>query len=596
MKVKSFVCVAMAMLLLTGCGPKIQPPDDVIQQTPVISQPSQPEWRIASCTYELSTGEIGSFKAVTSDGIAKIYSAPTTIYDADGEFIAVSDFKLPDEMKEVNFSQEGVLDALLDEVKKKVGDGTYTLSSASETESVWEYASGEEEDAVKGLVGISRINSGMVFVQWVTYPATLSEDKIQTYQAMMDPFKSRVFVAAGTDTSTPDISNNPNEGVSRMYVPIGNGYDVLLKGSSAVVKTDRGYDIWTNRGVCASVESFNVGQTDLNLTEYNLNLTSYQKDLIPDADTLEFFKIAGTPSLFMDIENGFWSKISYTYMANPKYIEVYLMAVPSGFYTVTVHSNSALPSNFLTEMFVITSTEDRKTNGELADVKQAATVSGVDSDYIKPIHLSSGALAQLRTPSSEYLLENFGEARLSGSFMNKMLYYKDNFVHTLLPITSNMVADEGISDTSYSAVAPYGEQELPDAQRIELTYSMFSASAAVSDSDTTDASVYGFNEAINNVLKDVIGEMEENNIVYSTERSRTDASTFQQEFSYRYDDSIENLKYEKHVAVYIKNLGVDRYTGENIYFSALLVWGQRANSSQLATYQQAFESTVKQVP
>ena len=499
-------------------------------------------------------------------------------------------------MKEVNFSQEGVLDALLDEVKKKVGDGTYTLSSSSETEAVWEYASGEEEDAVKGLVGISRINSGMVFVQWVTYPTLLSEDKIQTYQTMMDPFKSRVFVAAGTDTSTPDISNNPNEGVSRMYVPIGNGYDVLLKGSSAVVKTDRGYDIWTNRGVCASIESFDVGQTDLNLTEYNLNLTSYQKDLIPDADTLEFFKIAGTPSLFMDIENGFWSKISYTYMENPKYIEVYLMAVPSGFYTVTVHSNSSLPSNFLTELFVITSTEDRKTNGELADVKQAITVSGVDSDYIKPIHLSSDALAQLRTPSSEYLLENFCEARLSGSFMNKMLYYKDNFVHTLLPITSDMIADEGISDTSYSAVAPYGEQELPDAQRIELTYSMFSASAAVSDSDTTDASVYGFNEAINNVLKDVIGEMEENNIVYSTERSRTDASTFQQEFSYRYDDSIENLKYEKHVAVYIKNLGVDRYTGENIYFSALLVWGQRANSSQLATYQQAFESTVKQVP
>lgn len=596
MKIKSLVCIVLSMLLLTGCGPKIQPPDDVIQQTPSVNQPNQPEWRVASCTYELSTGEIGSFKAMTPDGIAKIYSAPTTIYDADGEFIAVSDFKLPDEMKAVDFSQEGVLDALLGEVKTKVGDGTYTLSSVSETEAVWDYASGEAENAVKGLVGISRINSGMVFVQWVTYPATLKEDRIQTYQTMMDSFKSRVFVAAGTDTSTPDIRDNPNEGVSRMYVPIGNGYDVLLKGSSAVVKTKRGYDIWTNRGICASIESFNIGQTDLNLTEYNLNLTSYQKALIPNADTMEFFTINGTPSLFMDIENGFWQKLSYTYTKNPKYIEVYLMAVPSGFYTVTVHSNSALPSNFLTELFVITSTADRKTNGELADVKQAATVNDVDSDYIRPIHLSLEALAQLKTPSSEYMLENFGEARLSGPFMNKMLYYKDNFVYTLLPITSDMVANKGISDVSYSAVAPYGDQELPNAQRIELMYSMFSTSATVSDSDTTDASVYGFNKAIDTVLQDVIREMKENNIKYSTERGRTDATTFQQEFSYRYDDSIENLKYDKHVAVYIKNLGVDRYTGENIYFSALLIWGQRANSSQLATYQQAFESTVKQVP
>lgn len=120
MKIKSLVCIVLSMLLLTGCGPKIQPPDDVIQQTTVVNQPNQPEWRVASCTYELSTGEIGSFKAMTSDGIAKIYSAPTTIYDADGEFIAVSDFKLPDEMKGVDFSQEGVLDALLGEVKRKL--------------------------------------------------------------------------------------------------------------------------------------------------------------------------------------------------------------------------------------------------------------------------------------------------------------------------------------------------------------------------------------------------------------------------------------------------------------------------------------------
>lgn len=596
MKLKAFVCAVCAAALLTGCGPKIVPPDDAIQNTPTVNTATEPVWKLASCTYEVSTGEVGSFKALTSDGIAKIYSAPTTIYDTDGEFIAVSDFQLTEDLKEAVFMDTAVQDAILPLVKDKVGEGTYSVTSVTDTEILWDYSAGEEGSSTLGLVGISRINSDMMFVQWVTYPDTLDEDSVQTYKSMMEPFKSRMFVAAGTDSSTPDLAENPNEGVSRMYVTLGNGYDVLLKGSAAVVKTDRGYDVWTNRGVCASIEAFKTGQTDLNLMEYNLGLTSYQKDLIPNSDSLEYFKIVATPATFQEIEGGFWDRIGFTYTDNPKYIEVYLMAVPDGFYTVTVHSNSALPSNFLTDLFVITSSEDRKTNGELADVKQALTVNSVQADYIAPMHLNADALTKLSNPSSDYLLENFGEARMSGSFMNKMLYYKDNFVYTLLPITSNMVADEGISDTSSSAIAPYGDQVLPDAQNISLTYSMFSSSGSSSNEDSTDASVYGFSDAIDNVLRDIQSEMQENNIAYTTTNSRVDATTFQQEFSYRYDDSVTNLKYEKHVAVFIKKLGTDRYSSDDIYFSALLVWGQRANSSQLATYQQAFESTVKQVP
>ncbi len=596
------VCLTAAMVL-TGCGVDITPPDEFIKPPAQASTEVKDELALANCTYEMPSGEIGQFKLVTPNGVSKTFREPQTVIATEDVALQIAVEEYPEQYRGQNFSQLEDINILAALVEPVAGNIPWTLHSLTDNEAVFK----SDGDGYKAMVGISRANKDTLFIQYVKYAKDIDESEASMYEDMINQtFSQRVFVTIDSETGETIESSvqNPNEGLSQMYLPVGkSGYDIFLRGSSLAVPTSKGYDIWTNRGVVVSVESFMTGHTDLNLTEYNTNLVDMQKALIPSNNELEFFKVTAAPSSFMDVDRGFSCKIPFTYDKSEKHIEVYMMIVPEGFYTFTVHSNKKIPDKFLQDDFKLVLDSDRKTNGELADAPLAATVPTVEEDYIRPIHLNDKAISALASPSKDYLLETFGEARMSGQFLNKQLYFKDNFVHVLLPVSSEMTADQGIAEEAFSSIAPFGETELPFAEDINLKYSMFTTSGKAyfkGPNPLVPEELIGtlIGTAYDQIVKDYFAEMMDNNIIFQNESHLNTDDVYQTEFVYRYDDDVTNLKWKRNGAIFIKCLGSDRYSSDRdpIWFAAILDWGDNVDKSKLSIYQQAFESTVKQVP
>ncbi len=601
MKKKYIAACLAAVMCLTGCGVDIKPPDEYIKPPAVASTKPNDELALATCTYEIQSGEVGQIKMVTPNGVAKVYNKPDTIVSTDDITIKVGQVPYLEEYRGYNFSQLEDINILAESVKTITGGIPWELRSLSDTEAVFKAS----VDDNQFMVGVSRANKSTLFVQFVRYANSVDKSKADMLRSMIDQtFSQRVFVKVDSESGEVVESDiqNPNDGVPLMYLPFGkSGYDVFLKGSSLVTKTETGYDVWINRGVVASIEFFKTGHTDLNITRYNTQLVEFQKNLIPGFKDLEFFKVTDVPSSFMDINHGFSCKIPFIYDKSEKHIDVFLIAVPDGFYTITVHSNKGISDKFLKNDLKIIPESVRKTSGELASAPIALTVDSVGSDYILPIHLNKNALKDLASPSKDYLLDTLGEARVSGSFVNKQLYYKDNFVYTFLPISSEMSTEQGIASEAYSSVAAYGEEELPYAEDINLKYVMFSTESDDTfkgDNPLVLRELVGttIGAAAEVVFKEYYGEMSRNNIIFSREKHWLADNVFQQEFTYRYDDDVTNLRWNRNGAIFVKYLGQDRYYGDNVWFAGILDWGNKADQSKLASYQQAFESTVKQVP
>lgn len=606
---------------LTACGPK--PPASTPESTsasnpdtstsvpastpgdtsvPVSTPTDSVTLSPVKCTYRVPTGELGTFYAVTSNGKSQEFTSNVVIYSSDEYALTVDQKALPAGTGNDFRTMPDNVYALRTFLTGEYNIEIVNTNVVSSDEAVFEIKEVIDDYEYAGRMGVSLINRTQLFVYKVLWdPQRLSEDTQHELAKMVsDTFSRRVFEAGSTDTSV----DNPNEGISQVYIPLPNSeYDIVVPGSAYIRNidgTNNQYDIWYGKTISASVQRFDTSQVDLSITEHNLELVDYQKALIPTSGNYENFKITSAPSEFMEVKDGFSKKLSYVWGGESKtYVDMYLFADSKGFTTVTVKSFEPIPGNFTSESMKFILDSDRKTNGELNTIPQALISTSTPEDAVYPIHLETSAFNHLRNVSEEYMETNFGETNVSGSFMVKQLYYKDIFQNVLLPFTASMDAAEGSVESASSSWVPYGD-ELEDAMQVSISYSLFSADPNSVDTEEgktpTDMDTYGFSKALDSVAGEYFSEMEANNVYFSTDSENVTSSVYQRQFSYRCNDAVTNKSYTKNVAVFIKNMGDDKYQeNSRNYFAAVMVWGSRAPSNQVSNFQQAFESVVKQV-
>lgn len=593
---------------LTACGPKPPAPDSTPistpESTPVVTDSPTMDVTISpvKCTYRVPTGELGTFYAVTSNGKSQEFTSTENVYTSDEYTLNVDQKALPagtgNDFRTMPDNAYALRTFLLGEYNIDI----INTNIVSSDEAVFEIKEVIDEYEYAGRMGVSLINRTQLFVYKVLWdPQALSEDsQHQLAKMVSDTFNRRVFEAGSTDTTV----ENPNEGISRVYIPLANtDYDIVVPGSAYIRNIDgtkNQYDIWYGKTIAASIQRFDTSQVDLSITEHNLSLVDYQKALIPTSGNYENFKITTAPTAFVDVDNGFSNKVSYVWGGEAKtYVDLYIFADNAGFTVITVKSFEPIPGSFTTDYMKFILDSDRKTNGELNTIPQALLSTAVPQDAVYPLHLESSAFKHLRSVSEDFMESNFGETNVSGAFMVKQLYYKDIFQNVLLPFTASMDAAEGSVESASSAWVPFNG-ELEDAKQVSITYNLFSADPTSTEKKEgkvpTDSDTYGFFEAVKTIAGEFFLEMEENNVYPSPDSENVNASVYQRQFSYRCNDTITNKSYTKNVAIFIKNMGDDKYQDKSRnYFSAVMVWGSRAPSDQVSNFQQAFESVVKQV-
>lgn len=597
-----FFMVALCSCL-TACGPTPPPVSESASITSSNSViPDAVELNSVKCTYVVPTGERGTFYALTSNGKSQEFTANETVYSSAEYTLVVDQQALPDGIGNDFRSLPDDAYALRSFLVSKYGVEITNTHIVSSDEAVFEISVNKDDYSYTGRMGVSLINRTQLFVYQITWDSQSVPEDIQHQLAKMvtDTFNRRVFESASTDTSV----ENPNSGISKVYIPLANtSYDILIPGSAYIKNvgnTSEGYDIWYGKTISASIQRFDIGQVDLSITEYNLDLVDYQKALIPTSGNYENFKISSPPSKFLDVESGFSKKLSYVWGTDVKtYVDLYVFADNEGFTLITVKSPEPIPDEFTSNQMVFVLESERKTNGELNTIPQALTSSNAPEDSVNPLHLDASALKYLRNISGDYMESSFGETNVSDGFMVKQLYYKDIFQNVLLPFTSSMDVPEGSTETASSTWVPYNEDPV-DSNQVSISYTLFSSdplSTNIEEGELpTGIDTYGFTNALQNVAGDFFSEMEANNVYPSSDSENISTTVYQRQFSYRCNDSVTNKSYTKNVAIFIKSMGDDKYQeNSRNYFSSVMVWGSQAPSSQVSKFQQAFESVVKQV-
>lgn len=594
--------------VLVGCGlphPTNSPKDMMSGITAAISSNNSEateSYARATCTYYAPTGEIGTFEGYTKQGQPKSYSTPETSYHTADGMVTFNQYVRPNIISTDFTTLPDNAFSLIDFLETSLKVDIISPEFINKTEAVFKVETTVNEIQLTGFLGVSVMNNENLFTQLAVYADSASDDMKTVFEDLcIKGFSKRVF----TEQSENALEvANPNQNVETMYVSLPEvGYDILTSGKTIAVKNPyNGTDLWVNKDTCVSIQRFDIGHTDLSITEYNIGLEKYQKLLVPNSTKVENLKIISPPTKSPTFNQGFWIDYSVSYKNDNKneYIAYNVIADEKGFTVVTIHSNRTLTDK-TKKLYTFISSEERKTNGQYAEVPSAILSPTPQTGSIEPVYIQTEAITALSRVSSEFMLDKFGENNVSGPFMNKQLYYKDNFIKVLLPFTSSMSVPAGTTESASSSYVPYFTEsaEQTETSKINLYYTMVSDSSRVNSTseELTDMQIYGFESVAQNMLKEYINQMEDNNILFSTDSENVTNEAYQREFTYRFNDDVTNKQYTRHGALFIKHIDSDNYEkGSEIYFVAILDWGTGANSSKLQSFQQAFESTVKQLP
>lgn len=578
-QIKIFAVLTIAVALMAGCsnGVLVMKPIDGLDNDIALGTTGP---SIQSIKYEAVNDMTASTFVFSSEKV-NVASGSQTFTEKDNS----ASNELYSEFTEVNFKSaldtaktkfnlpKNVSEELHSEESRKLLKYTLTNDKISSTEYLMVVLTEEKVLFVENIVMDST-----KYLEEIEILETKLIDAVKTFKLVKEP-------AIMSPESTV-VKENPNKGKGFMYQSVGkSGLKLIVKDSFQVNKEGNGTVLYKNTTTNASVNAVTLGNINQELAKKNLTQVGLEKNLILNSGKLANLKLSS-----ISVSEGTYAGViqcltegTYTEGDEERYLMAMFLVSKEDVSSVVYTSKEPLDTKELSDDFALLSDTQISENKAYKKLEQVGLNEKVSDTFIKPNFMNTGAVGSISSPSTEYILELYGNnSKLSNGNVVKDLFAKGIDWKVYFPFSFN---NKVSSITEGSTTVSYGADK--DATKLELSYSIMDLGKPAQGSKFSEEDLYGFTSISKSIYDPYTTAIDNNKYKVLSEDKFVDETFWMQEISYESRDRIDGTKFVQTI-----NIVIEKKENNQCKVS-ILSNSDKADKPMIEKFKTAFENSVR---